>query len=76
MDKKRNDAIMVGADKPAIDLSVGAPRGKRRGGADTLLPLNSFERGQIKQACEKENRSFSSFIRLAALEKAKSVLGD
>lgn len=62
------------ADGPAHDTS--APRGKKRGGADMLLPMNAFEYQLLKKAATKDNRSLAGFIRAAAINEAKNILDE
>ncbi len=64
-----------GADKTPEELSPTAPRGKKRGGTDRLVGLNAYENQLIVEAAEQDSRPILSFIRLAAVEKAKEVLG-
>lgn len=67
-------AFANAADRPAPSSDPTAPRGKKRGGKDVLLPMNEYEHGMIQAAARQEQRSVSAFIRLAAVEKALATV--
>ena len=62
------------ADQSAFDPA--APRGKKRGGADVLLPMNAYESQLLKKASTKDNRSLAGFIRAAAIKEANNILAE
>jgi len=62
------------ADLTPEEMNEDAPRGKKRGGKDVLLPLNTYEDKMISSAAKSSKRSVSAFIRIAAVEKACSEM--
>lgn len=71
---KKVDDFADKADTPSLADDPGAPRGKKRGGSDTLVSLNAYETKIIVQAAKESSRSVLGFIRLAAVNAGKEIL--
>ncbi|MEJ1358041.1 MAG: hypothetical protein RPV21_01945 [Candidatus Sedimenticola sp. (ex Thyasira tokunagai)] len=71
------EAFAAGADHPDQDLSVSAPRGKKKGGNNINLPLNAYEDNLVVRGAKADGgRSILGFVRLAAIERAKKLLNE
>lgn len=61
----------LGTEEIQIEaFEADAPRGKKKGGADLLIPLNHYEKQMIAAGAKLGRRSVSAFIRNAALDEA------
>lgn len=69
-------AFTDAADRPATEMDEDAPRGRKRGGTDVLLPLNQYEKKMVAAAAKRSRRSVASFIRNATLDAAIRVLDE
>lgn len=73
LDKKIED-FGNAADKDDDSLDPNAPRGKKNGGTDKLIPFNTYEDNLVVEAAADEGRTVVGFIRNAAVKAAKEVV--